>query len=81
MYFGNNIDNEDFGAIWYPDKIFFSLTKILVCVLCIYSIAIIKLAISKCYDAILKLCMWKRAKYWDAKDLGGFFFFSFDVLQ
>jgi len=71
VYFGNNIENEDFGAIFFFSV---SLTKILVCVLCIYSIAIIiKLPVSKCYDAILKL-MWKRANCWDAKDLGAFFF-------
>lgn len=81
MYFGNNID-DDFGSIWSPDEIFcfflFSLTKILVCVLCIYSIAIIiKLAISKMLWCNIKTLYVKKGKLLRGKIAGSFFYFSF----
>lgn len=57
----------------------FSLTKILVCVLCIYSIAIIiKLAISKMLWCNIKTLYVKKGKLLRGKIAGSFFFnFSF----
>lgn len=72
---------NDFGAILYPEDIFcrflFSLTKILVCVLCIYSIAIIiKLVISKLLWCNIKTLYVKKGNLLRCKRAGSFFLSS-----